>query len=319
MSKEIIFKVVSDDNSRITQLKNNEIDLIEDVSAEAIDDLKKLDYIKIVTREGRDYDYIGWSNIDTKLYSSSQALNPNKFFGSSNVRKALSYAINREEILKENLHGYGQLSFGSVSPIFKSYYNNRLEPYEFNPTKAKQMLTKEGWIDRDQNGILEKNNLDFSFKLYIASGNPRRMYAATIVKNNLKAVGIDVTVETMEMGSFINRLFEHELDAFMAGWTVAIPIDLQPYWHSDFERSPFNLVGYSNPEVDSILNELENETKQRTKIALYKKIQELLHQDEPVTFLYWLNVITAYNKRITNITINPLGAIQLCWEWRIND
>jgi len=53
--------------------------------------------------------------------------------------------------------------------------------------------------------------------------------------------------------------------------------------------------------------------------VLFKKIQELLHQNEPVTFLYWLDVKTAYNKRINNITINPLGAIQQCWEWRIKE
>jgi peptide/nickel transport system substrate-binding protein len=318
MIKELIFKIVPDENSRITQLKRGEIDLIEDVNVEVVDELKKQDYIQIVARIGRDYDYIGWNNIDPALYSQSKAINPNKFFGSVNVRKALSYAINKEEILKEYLQGYGELSFGPVSPIFKLYYNERLKPYEFNPGKAKEILTSEGWIDSNQDGVIEKNNINFSFKLYIASGNPRREYAATVVKNNLKAVGIDVSIETMEMSAFINKLFERELDAFMAGWTIPIPLDVQPYWHSYFERSPFNLVGFSNVEVDKILDQLEQVKKVDRKVLLYKKIQELLHQNEPVTFLYWLEVKTAYNKRIRNIVINPLGAVQQCWDWRIN-
>ena len=319
MVKELIFKIVPDENSSVSQLKNGEIDLIEDVNTEAIADLKKIEQIKIVARAGRDYDYIGWNNIDPELFSKSKAILPNKFFGSSNVRKALSYAINKEEILKEYLQGYGQLSFGPVSPIFKSYYNNKLKPYEYSPAKAKEILASEGWIDRNHNGIVEKNNLEFSFMLFIGSGNPRRNYAATVVKNNLYAVGIEVTIETLEMSAFINKLFEHGLDAYMAGWTVPMPIDLQPYWQSNFEKSPFNLSGFNNSEVDKILNVLKREKAYEEKVILYKEIQELLHDSEPVTFLYWLDVKTAYNSRIENITINPLGAIQYCWEWRLKE
>jgi len=319
MVKELIFKIVPDENSSIAQLKKGEIDLIEDVNTEAISELKKIENIKIVARAGRDYDYIGWNNIDPELYSKSKAINPNKFFGSSNVRKALSYAINSEEILKEYLQGYGQISFGPVSPIFKIYYNTQLRPYEYNPKKAKEILASEGWNDSNHNGIIEKDNLEFSFKFFIGSGNPRRNYAATVIKNNLKAVGIDATIETMEMSAFINKLFEHEMDAYMAGWTVPMPIDLQPYWHSNFEKSPFNLSGFNNSEVDKILNALEKEKAHEEKVILYKKIQELLHDSEPVTFLYWMDVKTAYNSRIENITINPLGAIQYCWEWRLKE
>jgi len=315
--KELIFKIVPDENSMITQLKKGEIDLIEDVNTQAVADLKKMDHIKIITRAGRDYDYIGWNNIDPELFSKSKAINPNKFFGSPNVRIALSYAINREEILREYLQGYGQLSFGPVSPIFKNYYNEKLEPYEYNPFKAKEILSSEGWVDRDQNGIIEKNSIEFSFKLFIGSGNPRRAYAATVVRNNLKAVGIDVRIETMEMSAFINKLFERELDAFMAGWTIPIPIDVQPYWHSDFARSTFNLSGFANTEVDKILNALEIEKSHEKKVILYKETQKLIHENEPVTFLYWLDIKTAFNSRIENITINPLGAIQQCWNWRI--
>lgn len=319
MVKNLIFKIIPDENSRITQLKRGEIDLIEDVNVEAIAELKNIDRIKIVARKGRDFDYIGWSNIDPLLYSQNKVRNPNKFFGSATVRKALSYAINKEEILKEYLQGFGQLSFGPIAPIYNAYYNNDLQPYEYNPTKAKDLLKSEGWIDSDKDGILERNNEEFSFKLYIGSGNPRRAYAATVVKNNLKAVGINASIETMEMGAFINKLFEHELDAWMAGWTVPIPLDVQPYWHSNFERSPFNLYGFNDANVDKILDDLENETNRERKEFLYKKLQELLHQDEPITFLYWLDVKSAYNSRIENIRIDPLGAIQHCWEWRIKE
>ena len=69
----------------------------------------------------------------------------------------------------------------------------------------------------------------------------------------------------------------------------------------------------------NVLELIEKEQTREGKINLYKKIQVLLHENEPVTFLYWLDIRTAYNIRIANVNINPLGAIQYCWEWRIKD
>ncbi|NWF90184.1 MAG: hypothetical protein HXY50_12080 [Ignavibacteriaceae bacterium] len=318
MVKELIFKIIPDENSRITQLRKGEIDLIEDVGTEFISDLKKEPQIKVTSRTGRDYDFIGWNNIDPKSFGAKKTMKPNKFFGSANVRKALSYAINKAEILEEYLHGYGQLSFSPLSPIFTNYYSNEIKPYEFNPTKAKELLSAEGWLDKNNDGVIEKNNVNFSFTLYIGSGNSRREYAATIVRNNLKAIGIEVKIETLEMSTFVNKIFERELDAFIAGWTVPIPLDLQPYWHSNFTKSPLNLYGFNQPEIDRILDDLQKEKSLDVKKQLYKNFQKLIHEFEPVTFLYWLDIVTAYNARIKNITINPLGAIQHCWEWRVN-
>jgi hypothetical protein len=65
----------------------------------------------------------------------------------------------------------------------------------------------------------------------------------SVLQNNLKAVGIDMIIETIEMGSFVSKLFNREFDAWLAGWTISIPIDLKPFWYSDFEKSPFNISG----------------------------------------------------------------------------
>ncbi len=319
MIKEIIFKILPNEKARLTQLKKQEIDLLEDVSSEYISEVQNLPFIKIVSRAGRDYDYFGWNNIDPQLYSKNKGITPNKFFGSKNVRIALSHAINKEEILNEYLQGYGKLCFGPVSPIFKSYYNYEIKPYEFSPAKASELLKLEGWADNDKDGILEKDNQKFSFKLYLSAGNNKRLNAATVAQNNLKAVGIDMIIETIEMGSFVSKLFNREFDAWLAGWTISIPIDLKPFWYSDFEKSPFNISGFINKEADELLDKLEFEKDPEQKKTLYKKIQKLLHENEPVTFLYWLDIKTAYNSRIKNIRIDPLGAIQHCWEWRIVD
>ena len=317
-SAELVFKIIPDYTSRILQLRKGDIDLVELVKVEDMDELKAEDDLSVINNAGREYDYIGWNNIDPELFSEGE-VKPNKLFGSSNVRKALTMAINRKEILEEYLLNQGELANSPVSPIFKSVFNNQIKPYEYNPEEAKKILTQEGWTDKDRNGILEKGNLEFKFKIYYPVGNPLREYASVVVKNNLKAVGIEVTTEKMELGAFIDNLYNRKLDSWMAAWGVPIPLELKPYWYSDPNIGVLNFVSYSNSEADTILDPLDTKISDERKNELVKKFQMILHEDEPVTFLYWTPNIIVYNKRIKKINITPYGVLAHCWEWTLNE
>jgi peptide/nickel transport system substrate-binding protein len=316
---EIIFKIVPEYSSRLTQLKKGEIDLAELIRTEDINELKEVEHLRIVPQRGREYDYAAWSNIDHELYRTTGEIKPHKLFGNAAVRKALTYSMNRKEILDEYLLGYAQLSAGPVSPIFKEAVDSDLKPYEYNPAKAKSLLESEGWRDIDNDGTLEKGNLEFKFKLFVPSGNPRRSYAATIVKNNLKQVGINVTIESTELGVLIDNMYEKNMDAWMIGWYVTIPVELKFLWYSDLAKSPYNFVSYQNKKADRVLDEISKERNPEKLNNLYKQFQKIIHEDEPVTFLYWVDNIVVHNRRIKNLNVNPLGAVHHCWNWSVRE
>ena len=315
---ELVFKIVPDYTSRILQLKKADLDLIELVKVEDMEDLKDNVTLKLFNNVGREYDYIGWNNIDPELYHKGKVV-PNKFFGSKNVRKALTYAINRKEIIDEYLLNQGEIASTPISPVFKSAFNNEIKPYDYNPDEAKKLLAMDGWRDTDKNGILEKDGKEFKFKMYYPVGNPLREYASTVVKNNLKMIGIDVTTEQMELGAFIDNLYDRKLDSWMAGWGVPISFELKPFWYSDPNIGVLNFSCYGSSEVDSILNSLDAKISDQGRNELIKKFQLIIHNDEPVTFLYWTPNIIAYNKKIKNLKITPYGVLTHCWEWTLND
>jgi peptide/nickel transport system substrate-binding protein len=122
-----------------------------------------------------------------------------------------------------------------------------------------------------------------------------------------------------ELGLFIDNLYQKKMDAWMAAWYIPIPIEIKPYWYSDIERTPLNFVSYQSKDVDLIIDELEEKNDEQRKIDLYFSFQELIHFDQPVTFLYWIPNITVYNKKIKNINITPLGSITHCWEWKVTE
>ncbi len=316
---KIVFKIIPEYTSRLTQIKKGEIDLCELIKPEDAPSLEAQQDLEIVPVKGREYEYVGWNNIDPDDFNNGGKIVPNKFFGSVKTRRALSYAINKQEILEEYLHNYGQLAVGPVSPIFKKVLNNDVKPYDFDPSKAKQLLNEEGWKDIDNDGILEKDGVKFSFDLYIPGGNPLRNYSATVIKNDLKNVGISVDIQTMELNTFLDNLFSKKLNAWIASWYIAIPLELKIMWYSDLNSTPLNVQGYSNKQIDKILDEIEQSPQTNKLNNLYKQFQEIMHSDEPVTFLYWIDNITVHNKRIKNIDINPLGVIHHCWNWQLED
>ena len=317
--QEIIFKVVPEYSSRITQLRRGEIDLMEDIEAGDVAQLRNDSNLKIFPLLGRDYDYAAWNNIDPDTYRKTKRITPNKLFGDEKVREAFTYAINRQGIVNNFLNDMGQVAIGPVSPIFKNSLDTLLNPLPYDPEMAKKILASDGWKDVNQDGVLEKGNLKLAFTFYIPGGNPRREYAATVIKNDLKKIGVDIRIESLEPQVFFQRMFAHEFDAWMAGWSVPLPLDLKPFWYSDLKNTPLNISGYQSKAVDLLLNQIEKTKSPPYRKQLYREFQELVYKDNPMTFLYWVDNIIAYNTRIKDINITPLGAVYHCWNWTVNN
>ena len=319
MPEQLIFKVVPDYTSRINQLEKKEIDLMEKVKTEDVKLLGQNKNIIVKSTTGREYDYIGWNNINVDIYQSEKRFEPNMLFGNPEIRKALTYAINRKEIIDEYLLSYAEISNGPVPSIFKREINSDLEPLEYNPDKAKEILKKNGWKDTNNDGTIDKDGTEFSFTLSIPTGNPLREYASTIIQNNLRSIGITMKVETYELGLFIDKLYNRTMDAYMAAWFIPVPLQFKPYWHSDPDIAPANFVSYRSKEADDILAKLDKRISEHDYISYVRQFQKILYNDQPVTFLYWTPNFTAYSNRISNIEISPYGVISHCWEWKITN
>jgi peptide/nickel transport system substrate-binding protein len=318
MIKELIFKVVPDYNSRTTQLKKGEIDIAEQIKAEDTEALLKSGKLNIVSVKGESLILSAGIISIQKSFSETGELIKNIYFSSSNVRRALSLAINSEEIISEYLKNFGQPAVTPVSPIFKEYLNNKLQSIAYNPAEARKILKLEGWSDTNNNGIIDKNGTEFSFTLYVPGGNPLRQFASTIIKNNLKAVGIDVKVETVELNKLIDNLFNKSMDAWIAAYYIQIPLEYKMVWYSDLDAAPFNFVSYQNKDLDIIIDALGKKIFYEKEVDFHKQLQEIIYADQPVTFLYWIDNIVAVNNKVKNYEINPLGVIQHVWDWRLN-
>lgn len=209
------------------------------------------------------------------------------FFKDKRVRRAISCAISREELVQGALLGQGVAAFGPYKPG-TAYYHPELKPVKQNTEMAKALLAEAGFADTDGDGILDKDGKPLSFIILTNQGNNERILAATIIQRELKAVGIAVQVRTVEWAAFINEFVNKgSFDAVILGWTITPDPDLYQVWHSS-QAVPggLNFTGFISKELDVLLEEGRRTQNEDLRRQLYYRVQELLDEEQPYCFLY---------------------------------
>ncbi len=319
---QLVFRVIPDYHSRLAQLRTGEIDVLPYINAEdAMEIMKSVSEIMIVPMGERFYDAINWNNIDPSEYASSQGKHilPHPLFGSSNVRRALTLAINRKEIVESYLHSYGRECVGPISPIFQWAFNDTLTPHPFDPEGAMKLLAMEGWSDTDNDGILDKAGREFAFTLMVPAGNQLRSTIAAVVQHQLRTIKIDMKIEQVERSVFWDKVIQKKFDACIAGFSIPLQIQMDELWGGDLERSLMNIPSFRNKRVDEILHGAKRILRNSDYAGTWKEFQVILHKEQPCTFLYWLNDLVAVNKRVKGAHVGLLGVTHRAEEWYVAD
>ncbi|NTU52591.1 MAG: ABC transporter substrate-binding protein [Chlorobiaceae bacterium] len=315
--RRIIFRVIPDYTVRLAQLQTGALDLVENVKPEDFKAVRKANPdVDIRTVGLRVYDYVGWMNIDGEHYNKTGKIRPHPLFGDPSVRRALTCAIDRQAIVDGYLGEYGVLCKTDISPSLKWAYDETIKPWAFDTALAVKLLEAAGWFP-GPDGIRQKNGRRFSFVLYTNAGNARRNYACVIIQQNLKEIGIDCKIELQESNVFFQNLQERKLDAWMAGWSIGLEIDPLDVWGSDLRKSRFNFPGYINPKIDRLCELAKNKMRPEDARSYWIEYQHILHQDQPITFLYWIRETQGFNKRIQGAKLNISGTFYNIDDWTL--
>ncbi len=316
--RKIMFRVVPDYTVRLTQLQTGAVDVVENVKPEDFGALTRANPgLEVKTVGLRVFDYVGWSNIDHDYFHKTGKIRPHPLFGSPAVRLALTHAIDREAIIDGYLGTYGTICNTDISPSLKWAYDDTIKPHACDPALAAKLLEKEGWLP-GPDGIRQKNGRKFAFTLYTNAGNDRRNYACVVIQQNLKELGIDCKIEMQESNVFFENLQSRNLDAWMAGWSIGLEIDPLDVWGSDLDKSRFNFTGYQNPRIEQLSQLAKAKMRPEDARPFWVEYQQILHRDQPVTFLYWIRETHGFSKRIIGEELNISGTFYNIDDWTLN-
>ena len=306
---KLVFKTIQDQNAAIVAAKNKEVDQMFVIQPlDFVENVKNPDQFnlkKALVTEPT-YVFIAWNN-------------KNPIFADKKVRWALSYAIDRQSIIDKIIYGMGT---PVSSPVFikSKYYNTDLPDIKYDPVKAKQILTEQGWKDTDGDGILDKvidgKKTDFKFT-FLNNNNPKRKKVMLIIIEQLKQIGIQADLQDYEWSVFLDKTKKHQFDACYSAWQLGVtPEDPYQIWHSSqSEGEGSNFISYNNPESDKMLEENRTVFDETQRVELLKRWQKIIYDDQPTTFLWSEPSRYLYSDRFKNTRWYAYPDSPLLNEW----
>lgn len=292
---KIIFKTIQDNSASVVAAKNKEVDAMFVI--QPIDFYKNLENAEQFDLQRAKpieptYTYLGWNEV-------------NPLFKDAKVRMALSYCVDRKDIIEKVL-------YGDAIPIQSHIYfkntkllNTDLPPIPFDLEKAKQLLSEAGWKDSDGDGVLDKvidgKKTDFKFTFLILN-NPIRKQVLLVVIDALKKVGIRADLQELEWSVYLDKTKKHEYDATYGAWQLSVtPEDPYQIWHSSQAQGEgSNYISFINAQSDSLIEAYRNEFDENKRTDLIKRWQKLIYDQQPYTFLWSSKSRYIYNNRYKN-------------------
>jgi peptide/nickel transport system substrate-binding protein len=279
------------------RFKRGEIDLINSLDSEYFDKLATTSP-QLVHDAGPSLDSEQmWFNEAGKSPLPSYKKN---WFRSANFRRAISDAINREDLARVVFRGHAQPAIGPVSPANKFWFNAKLKAGAFAPDAALKALQGEGF--RMENGALkDKDGNAVVFSIITNSGNKYRERMATMIQEDLQKIGIHVNVVTLDFPSLIERMTQSlDYEAILLGLTnVGLdPNDQMNVWLSSSENHQWNPSEKSpettwEAEIDRLMRAQASSADPKKRKESFDRVQEIAVEQAPFIYLVNRNSLSA--------------------------
>ena len=297
--EKIKYQFLPDPNTSFLYLKQKKLDLggLTPIQVDRqLDDNFRNNYT-IMQKPSFSYTYLGFNLKNEK-------------FKDIRVRKALSYAINRQELVDILFFGYGKVCNGPFLPGSFAY-NDEVPQITQDIQKAKELLKEAGYDEKNP----------FTFEIVTNTGNDIRINAAQILQYQLQKAGIIMNIRVMEWQSFLNTVVHpRKFEAVLLGWSLALMPDAYPLWHSSSAKlGGFNLVSYNNQEVDKLIEEGSKTVNRDDLGKIYKEIFKKINEDLPYLFLYIPDSISVVNKDIKHIEPAFIGIMHNQKDWELEN
>ncbi|MFP6625992.1 MAG: peptide-binding protein [Deltaproteobacteria bacterium] len=308
--EKVVYRIIPDLQTQFLELKSGGLDMMGLTPLQFSRQTSSRDFSGVFEKYRyltNSYTYLGY-NLRRPLFQDVR------------VRRALSHAIDKDELVSVVLLGLGRPARGPYKPG-TVWENLDIDDLGYDPQRSRQLLAEAGWSDSDGDGTLDKDGESFEFRILTNQGNENRMKTATIIQRRFQEVGVKAEVRVIEWSAFINNFVDkRDFDAVVLGWSLSLDPDQYDIWHSSkTSEKEFNFISFSDPEVDGLLEKGRRSFDQAQRKAAYDRFQEILVEQQPYTFLYVADALPAVHRRFHAIEPRPAGIAYNFKDWYVPD
>jgi peptide/nickel transport system substrate-binding protein len=273
------------------------------------EDIMRLDAdprFRAIIRPSRNYAFIGWNGRRPPL-------------DDARVRRALTMAINRHDMIDVLRAGYGELAVGPIGPHHWSY-DSELEPLPYDMEAARALLRQAGIEDRNGDGVLQlPDGQPFRIELKLPAQSAFNREMAELIRRDLTALGVRFTTRPTEFGTLVDDIAPpgRNFDAVLLGWEADFRVNLRNLFHSDSRDGLFGLAAYANPEIDSLIDRTTAMTDRGQARPLLRRLQQILRDEQPWSFLYYYPDLFVARERLRDTDMDVRGALINVHRWWI--
>ena len=282
------FTVVPDATTRALELRKGSADLaINALTSDTVVALESQPNLRIERAPGTILSYLAFNTRDPVLRDVR-------------VRQAIACAIDRRPLLQYIWRGFAQPA-SSVLPLQSWAYDSDAVEFTYDPERAQQIL--------DAAGYPLQNGVRFHLTMKTSTEESTRLLAA-VLQQQLREVGIALDIRTYEFATFLADVTSGAFQLYSLRWIGGNedPDIFDTAFHSrNFPPAGRNRSFYSNPRVDSLIDQARRETDQDVRKRLYAEIQEILATDVPYINLWYFDNVLVHTRRVRDVTLNPSG------------
>jgi len=293
--KELVYKIIPEKVTTIAALETGKVD----VAGIPVEDRQR--FVK-----EQKFNLFTQYHSGVSLYIVMNVSRPP--FDDIRVRRAVNHAINKQNVINASIDGWGVPAYGPAAPLMKGYSKTVEElGYKYDPVKAKKLLKEAGWVDKDGDGIVEKDGRSFEVNLW-TQPLETWMLAAEILQAQLREVGMAVNINSFELGTLLESLTHGDHDMSLMGYTWTADCDiLYFYYHSSQLGSGPNYCQVHSDILDNLLLKARQSPNEKAGNEYYRQVQEYIVKQAIIAPIYIAKRMSAANKRVRQIRLHPGG------------